>query len=58
MAKAGTTITKANVKTKKVNRYTKDDCVKEITRLKEGNQDNCEYYFNVVQQAKSLGVSV
>ena len=57
MAKTGTTITKANAKTKKTNRYSKDECVNELARLREGKQDNSKYFENVLEQAKKLGVA-
>ena len=57
MAKTGTKITKANIQKKKTNRFTKDECVKEIARLKEMKQDNSKYFDNVMEQAKKLGVA-
>ena len=57
MAKTGTTITKTNAKTKKTNRYSKDECISEIARLREGKQDNSQYFINVMEQAKKLGVA-
>ena len=55
---AKTEIKKANIQKKKTNRFTKDECVKEIARLKSCGQDKSKYADNVIEQAKKLGLEV
>ena len=54
---AKTELKKANIQKKKTNRYSKDECVKEIARLRAGKQDNSKYFDDVMLQAKKLGVA-
>lgn len=45
---------KKEVGVKKINAYSKENCTKEIERLKAGKQANSRYYWDVVDRLEVL----
>ena len=53
---AKTEIKKANIQKKKTNHFSKDECIKEISRLVSCGQDKSKYADSIREQARELGV--